>query len=268
MPPTDVQRYYNDNIQQYQTPEQIRASHILLKTAGKDEATVRKQAEDILQAGQGRRRLRRAGQASTRKTRARRSTAATSITSAAAAWCRSSRTAAFAHAARTDQRPGEDAVRLPHHQGGGQAGRARRGRSTRCGRRSRSSWRGRRPTSRSPTARAELGAAHRRSPSTSTRWPTRARPDGAGVRVLPARRPVPGLGVAPQVAQAAFRWRTTRSATPIASPRGPVFITVTGKKDPYVPTLDEVKERVREDADPRKARELSRQRAPARSPRR
>ncbi len=48
MPAADVQRYYNDNIQQYQTPEQIRASHILLKTDGKDEATVRKQAEAIL----------------------------------------------------------------------------------------------------------------------------------------------------------------------------------------------------------------------------
>ena len=41
--------YYNGNITQYQTPEQVRASHILLKTAGKDEAAVRKQAEDILQ---------------------------------------------------------------------------------------------------------------------------------------------------------------------------------------------------------------------------
>ena len=44
----DIQRYYNDNIQQYQTPEQVRASHILLKTEGKDEAAVRKQAEEVL----------------------------------------------------------------------------------------------------------------------------------------------------------------------------------------------------------------------------
>ena len=46
--PTDVQNYYNSNVQQYQTPETIRASHILLKTEGKDEATVRKAAEDVL----------------------------------------------------------------------------------------------------------------------------------------------------------------------------------------------------------------------------
>ena len=48
MPAADIQRYYNANIQQYQTQEQIRASHILLKTEGKDEAAVRKQAEDVL----------------------------------------------------------------------------------------------------------------------------------------------------------------------------------------------------------------------------
>ena len=41
-----LEKFYQDNIAQYQTPEQIRASHILLNTPGKDEATVRKQAED------------------------------------------------------------------------------------------------------------------------------------------------------------------------------------------------------------------------------
>ena len=46
--PQDVQRYYEDNQQQYSTPEQVRASHILLKTEGKDKEAVRKQAEDVL----------------------------------------------------------------------------------------------------------------------------------------------------------------------------------------------------------------------------
>ncbi len=44
----DVQRYYDDNQQQYSTPEQVRASHILFKTEGKDDAAVKKQAEDML----------------------------------------------------------------------------------------------------------------------------------------------------------------------------------------------------------------------------
>ena len=46
--PQDIESYYNSNVQQFQTPEQVRASHILLKTEGKDEAAVRKQAEDVL----------------------------------------------------------------------------------------------------------------------------------------------------------------------------------------------------------------------------
>ena len=45
--PQDVQRYYEDNQQQYSTPEQVRASHILLKTEGKDEAAVKKLADDL-----------------------------------------------------------------------------------------------------------------------------------------------------------------------------------------------------------------------------
>src|SRR5215204_5138874 len=45
--PQDIQRCYEDNAQQFSTPEQVRASHILLKTEGKDEAEVKKQAEDL-----------------------------------------------------------------------------------------------------------------------------------------------------------------------------------------------------------------------------
>jgi peptidyl-prolyl cis-trans isomerase D len=48
--PTDaeVQDFYTRNIGQYTTPAQVRASHILFQTAGKDEATVRTQAEAVL----------------------------------------------------------------------------------------------------------------------------------------------------------------------------------------------------------------------------
>jgi peptidyl-prolyl cis-trans isomerase D len=44
----EIQAKYQQNAKTYSTPEQIRASHILLKTEGKDDATVKKQAEDIL----------------------------------------------------------------------------------------------------------------------------------------------------------------------------------------------------------------------------
>jgi peptidyl-prolyl cis-trans isomerase D len=44
----DVERSYNEQLGKYTTPEQIRASHILLTTEGKDDAAVRKQAEQVL----------------------------------------------------------------------------------------------------------------------------------------------------------------------------------------------------------------------------
>jgi peptidyl-prolyl cis-trans isomerase D len=73
--------------------------------------------------------------------------------------------------------------------------------------------------------------------------------------------PVPGLGAAPQIADAAFRLNDGEVSEPLSSPRGPVFVTLSEKKDPYVPSLDEVKDRVREDLIRSRATELSRQRA-------
>jgi peptidyl-prolyl cis-trans isomerase D len=46
--PEQVEAYYQANLQQYANPEQVHAQHILLKTADKDAAAVRKQAESIL----------------------------------------------------------------------------------------------------------------------------------------------------------------------------------------------------------------------------
>ncbi len=46
--PLEIENRYRQNIAMYSTPEQIRASHILLKTEAKDEATVRAQAEQVL----------------------------------------------------------------------------------------------------------------------------------------------------------------------------------------------------------------------------
>ena len=59
--------------------------------------------------------------------------------------------------------------------------------------------------------------------------------------------PVPGLGVAPEVASEAFSLMDKQVSKALSSARGPVFITVSEKKDPYVPKLDEVKDRGKED---------------------
>src|SRR5712671_7611159 len=48
VPAADIEREYNNNSEQYTTPEQVRASHILLKTEGKEDAAVKAKAEELL----------------------------------------------------------------------------------------------------------------------------------------------------------------------------------------------------------------------------
>ena len=73
--------------------------------------------------------------------------------------------------------------------------------------------------------------------------------------------PVPGIGPTPEVANQAFQMKDGEVSRALQSPRGPMYITVTGKRDPYVPNLDEVKDRVREDVIKVRAAELSKQKA-------
>ncbi len=48
VPKSDVEAFYNEHLGQYTTPESIRASHILMKTEGKNDADVRAKAEQVL----------------------------------------------------------------------------------------------------------------------------------------------------------------------------------------------------------------------------
>lgn len=44
----EIEAFYKQNLQQYQTPEEVRASHILFKTEGKTEADVQAKAAEVL----------------------------------------------------------------------------------------------------------------------------------------------------------------------------------------------------------------------------
>jgi len=48
VPEADINAFYQQNLPQYQTPAQVRASHILFKLEGKDEKAVQALAEDVL----------------------------------------------------------------------------------------------------------------------------------------------------------------------------------------------------------------------------
>jgi peptidyl-prolyl cis-trans isomerase D len=48
VPEADIEAFYKQNLPQYQTPAQVRASHILFKFEGKDEKAVQATAEEVL----------------------------------------------------------------------------------------------------------------------------------------------------------------------------------------------------------------------------
>lgn len=48
VPEAEIAAFYQQNLSQYQTPAQVRASHILFKLEGKDEKAVQAQAEEVL----------------------------------------------------------------------------------------------------------------------------------------------------------------------------------------------------------------------------
>ena len=260
VPIADAQRSYNDNLSQYQTPEQLRASHILLNTAGKEEAAVRKQAESLLQQ------LKAGADFAALATKFSEDTG-TQAKGGDLDYFNRGRmvpefdTAAFALApgqtsdiVRTqygfhiikavDKKP---AVTRPFEdvrpQIEDQLKRQRADEQT--------------------AARGTELAARIDDPSDLDTVGREAGLTVSETDFFGREDPVPSLGAAAQVAAAAFQLADKQVSAPTASPRGPVFVTVTGKRDPHVPTLDQVKDRVRADLIRTRATELSRQRAAA-----
>jgi peptidyl-prolyl cis-trans isomerase D len=73
--------------------------------------------------------------------------------------------------------------------------------------------------------------------------------------------PILGLGPAPEAANKAFDMQTNEVSGPLRASRGFVFESLVAKQEPYVPKVDEVKDRVRDEVVKQKARDLSKQRA-------
>jgi hypothetical protein len=68
--------------------------------------------------------------------------------------------------------------------------------------------------------------------------------------------PILSLGGSPEVAARAFEMNPGTVSNAISTNRGFVFLTVTGKTESYIPKLDEVKDKVRDEVIKGKAREF------------
>jgi peptidyl-prolyl cis-trans isomerase D len=253
-----VERAYNDNIQQYSQPEQVRASHILLKTEGKDDATVKKQAEDLLaQIKKG---------ANFEELAKKNSQDEVSAAKGGDLdfFNKGQMVAEFDQAAFSLQ-PGQmtDLVKTSY---GYHIIKVtdKRAPAVKTLAEVRPQIEDQLKYEQAQAAAQKLSeqvAAELKKPSDfESVARTRGLPTGESGLFLP-EEPIAGIGMAPAVGQTAFQMKEGEVSDPLRTPQGYAFITLTGKQDAYVPKLDEVKAKVRDEVLKQKAIEAARQKA-------
>ena len=260
VPQNDIQRYYNDNIQQYQAPERVRASHILLNTAGKDEAAVRKQAEELLAKIKGGADFAELAKKFSEDPGSKDKGGDLDY------FPRGQMVPEFEKTA-FELKPGQVSDLVKTQYGfhiikvvDKQAGSTQTLDQVRpqIQQMLASQIADRQITDR---AKALAGKIKNLDDLNKAATENGLKVEESGF--FQRNEPVPGLGAAPQIADSAFQLQENTVSEPLSSTRGPVFIVVSGRKDAYTPSLEEVKDRVREDLIRSRATELSRQRASA-----
>ena len=257
--PQEIESYYNANIQQFQMPEQVRASHILLKTEGKDEAAVRKQAEDILKQAKA------PGADFAALAKKYSEDDGSKVNGGDLDYFPKGRMVPEFEQAAFSMQPGQISD-LVKSQFGFHIIKVvdKKAASTRTLDEVRTQIQGTLTTQRVDQQLAD----RTRDLDTRIKKPSDFDTVGkeAGLVVsetgfFAREEPVPGIGPTPEVTNQAFQMKDGEVSRGLQSPRGPMYISVTGRRDPYVPNLDEVKDRVRADVIKARATELSKQKA-------
>jgi peptidyl-prolyl cis-trans isomerase D len=252
-----VERSYNDNIQQYSTPEQVRASHILIKTTGKaeDDEAAKKKAEELLakvKAG--------ADFADLAKKNSQ------DEGSAAKGgdldfFPRGQMVAEFDKVA-FELQPGQISD-LVKSQFGYHIIKVmdKRPATTKTLTEVRTQIEDQLKYEQAQSAAQKLAdevSAEIKKPADFEKV-ARARGLQTGeTGFFLQDEPIAGIGMAPAVGQTAFSMKEGEVSEPIRTPQGYAFITVTGRQDAYVPKVDEVKAKVRDDVLKQKAIEKAR----------
>ncbi|MDR1988609.1 MAG: peptidyl-prolyl cis-trans isomerase [Acidobacteriaceae bacterium] len=254
----DLERAYNDNAAQYSTPEQIRASHILLKTDGKDDAAVKAQAEDILKQA-------RAGADFAALAKKYSQDDSNAKNGGDLDFFGRGRMVPEFDAAAFALKPGEISdlvktqfgyhiIKVTDKKGGITTPLAAvKDQLTEQLQDERAA--------RQATDMAAALEADIKKPADLDRV---AKARGLTVEetgFFAPNEPLLGLGSAPEVTSRAFQMNVGDMSGALRTGRGYVFMTVTGKQDPYIPKLDEVKDQVRDTVIRQRAREMSAQKA-------
>jgi peptidyl-prolyl cis-trans isomerase D len=258
VPSADIERAYNSNIEQYTTPEQVRASHILLKTEGKDDAAVKAAAEDVLkQAKAG------ADFAALAKKYSE-DEASAKNGGDLDYFGKGKMVPEFDQVAFTLE-PGQvsDLVKTQYGYHVIKVVDKKPG-TTRPLAEVRQQLNDQLAYERAQAQAADLAESLGKQISKPADLDKVAKAQGLAVQesgFFARDEPILGLGPSPEAAAKAFDMKAGEVAGPLRASRGFVFETFVAKQDSYVPKIDEVKDRVRDEVVKQKARDLSKQKA-------
>jgi peptidyl-prolyl cis-trans isomerase D len=257
VPPADIERAYNDNLDQYSTPEQVRASHILLRAEGKDEAAVKAKAEDVLKEA-------KAGADFGALAKKYSEDEASAKNGGDLDYvARGKMVPEFDQAAFTmsagqidlvKTQFGYDIIKVTDKKPG----------TTRTLAELRPQLSDQLSYERAQAQAADLAANLEKQISKASDLDKVAKAQGLSVQesgFFARDEPILGLGPSPEAASRAFEMKIGEVSPALRASRGFTFVTVVAKQDPYAPKLEEVKDRVRDEVIKQKARELSQQKA-------
>jgi peptidyl-prolyl cis-trans isomerase D len=257
--PQDVQRHYEDNRQQFSTPEQMQASHILLKTEGKDDAAVKKQAEELLEKVKG---------------GADFAALAKKVSEDPVSGAKGGDLGFFSREAMVKEfsdaafalKPGEISGLVKSQFGyhiikAGEKKPATTSTVDAVRPQIEDTLKRERAAKESERIAAELAGKMPKPADLDTVAKARGLTVGESGFFAQTDQSIAGLGMSPMAISRAFELKDGEVSEAVQTSSGMAFLTVTGKEDSRVPALDEVKARVRDDLQKKKAIEVARQKA-------
>ena len=261
VPDAEVEAFYQQNIAQYTTPAQVRASHILFSTEGKDEAEVRARAEQVLTQA------RAAGADFEALARQHSDDESNKDRGGDLDYFGRGRMVPEFENAAFQMKPGEisDLVRTSFgfhiiKVADSQPEVVRPLDDVRNEIVDQLRWQ-KAQTEAETLAKAVASAAT--TPADLERVAGERQLEFRETGLFAAGQPIDALGVQPELSSAIFAMKEGEVSQPQRVARGWVVATVSGRRDAYVPALDEVRDRVRDDVVADKAAALARERAGA-----
>jgi peptidyl-prolyl cis-trans isomerase D len=256
----EIERAYNSGIQQYTTPEQVRASHVLLKTEGKDDAAVRAKAEEILKQAKG-------GADFAELAKKYSEDESNAKNGGDLDYFGRGRMVSEFDEAVFAMQPGQisDLVKTQY---GYHIIKLvdRKASTTKPLSEVRQQINDQMAFERAQAQAADLAQKLEPQIKKPADLDTVAKANGLAVQetgFFARDEPILGVGAAPEMTARAFEMNKGEVSGAIRTGRGYVFETLTDKQDPHDAKLEEVKERVRDEVTRQRAREMAKQKAAA-----